>query len=233
MTDPRAGKVRRARDIRPGDVVADCGGETHEVIAVETAGKEVILHAADDLAIITGPNHQLVLPGVEVPAAPPAPKVRRTRKVRPVDSGSEFQRLAGVQGRHFDEQCRITLRHAGYDVSDRPFAVPELGIEVDAEAKATNGFRLWCEFKGSWLGTRPGTRRTDTAKKAICNAMLAWGEGEWPPMILLTSHLPEPGSRGATMMDVALRLGALLAVVDVYAGGADAQLRSLAYGEAS
>lgn len=52
--------ARRASTVRPGDVVADCGGEEHEVIDVERVDRRtVILHAADDLAIITDADHPI------------------------------------------------------------------------------------------------------------------------------------------------------------------------------
>lgn len=128
----------------------------------------------------------------------------------------DFQARAGEQGREFDRTCRSLLRLAGFVVDDRPFAVDELGIEVDAAALAPTGVTYWCEFKGSWFGPRPGCRRTDTAKKAICDALLTWvDDGDWPPFLLLTSHLPSPGSRGDRMLQVALSCGALLRAINV------------------
>lgn len=129
---------------------------------------------------------------------------------------SDFQALAGEQGREFDRDCRAVLRGMGYEVGPRPFVVPELGIEVDAVITSPAGVTYWCEFKGSWLGHRPGSRRTDTVKKALCDVLLAWvDEGDWPPFILLTSHMPKVGSRGDQMMQVALGVGALLRVINI------------------
>ena len=223
--------IKPARHVKPGDIVEDCGGEAHEVTDVEEVDGELIIYAADDLAIITAPDHQLVLPGMPPPPPPPAVEARparRTRTARTKDT-SDFQSSSTKQGRVFDEQCRILIEHAGFECSPRPFAVDQLGIEIDAEIKGPNGTLLWAEFKGSWLGTRPGASRTDTARKAIANAFLAWSDEEngWPPVILLTSHLPRPGSRGETMLRLALKVGALRAVVNVYEPGAEERLRAL------
>lgn len=129
---------------------------------------------------------------------------------------TDFQADAVEQGRLFDQQARMVCRHAGFtSVGDR-LVVAELGIEVDAPLTTINGTTVWAEFKGSWRGARPGMRRTDTAKKALCDALLAWAdEDERPPFIVLTSHSPEPGSRGDRMVGVAIAVGAVLAVLNI------------------
>lgn len=122
----------------------------------------------------------------------------------------DFQRLAGEQGRAFDAQCRLMLAPR-FDVCDKPFRVPAVGVEMDAMVTSkTTGNHYWCEFKGSWNGTRPGMMRTDTAKKALADVLLLHiAPEEYPPCIILTSHLPPAGSSGRAMVDTALRAGAL------------------------
>lgn len=128
---------------------------------------------------------------------------------------STFQSDASAQGRQFDELARNVLRWHGFTVNDVPFVVPELGIEVDAEA-VTGTRKFWCEFKGSWRGNRPGLMRTDSVKKALCDALLLWAdEVDHPPMLLLTTHSPKADSRGATMLAVAHALGAVVGVFNV------------------
>jgi hypothetical protein len=123
----------------------------------------------------------------------------------------DFQRLAGEQGRAFDAQCRVMLAPK-FDVCDRPFRVPGVGIEMDATITSkTTGREYWCEFKGSWNGTRPGMIRTDTVKKALADVLLLHvASHAFPPCIVLTSHLPPAGSAGRQMIDTALEAGALL-----------------------
>ena len=108
------------------------------------------------------------------------------------------------------------LEGLGFQVSKRPFVVPELGCEFDAEITATTGHKFWCEFKGSWHGERPGLRRTDTVKKALCDALLAHVATEsFPPVLLLTTHLPLAASSGDRMIKLAVSAGALADVVCV------------------
>jgi hypothetical protein len=83
---------------------------------------------------------------------------------------------------------------------------------MDATITSTaTGREYWCEFKGSWNGTRPGMMRTDTVKKALADVLLLHvAPNDYPPCIVLTTHLPLPGSAGQQMIDTALRSGALL-----------------------
>lgn len=140
-----------------------------------------------------------------------------------------FQSLSSSQGRQFEQQCRLVIRSQGLLVSDSPFAVPELGIEIDGEITAASGNRYWAEFKGSWQGSTPGLRRTDTVKKALANVFLAHvATGRYPPVVILTSHLPQAGSRGAVMLQVALESGALRDVININDPAAVGRLRQLA-----
>ncbi len=139
-----------------------------------------------------------------------------------------FQSLSSKQGQQFEQQCRLVIRSHGLWVSDSPFAVPELGIEIDGEITAPSGNRYWAEFKGSWQGSTPGLRRTDTVKKALANVLLAHvGPGRYPPIVVLTSHLPPAGSRGHVMLEVALQSGALRDVININDPAAVTRLRQL------
>ena len=136
-----------------------------------------------------------------------------------------FQRLAGEQGRAFDAQCRLMLAPK-FDVCEKPFRVPAVGVEMDAEvtSKATGNY-YWCEFKGSWNGSRPGMMRTDTAKKALADVLLLHvAPDDYPPCIVLTTHLPPPGSSGWAMINTALLSGALY---DIFCLSVPADMRRL------
>ena len=79
-----------------------------------------------------------------------------------------------------------------------------------------NGVIYWAEFKGSWQGKIPGLRRTDTVKKALANAFLvATAPDEYPPVIILTSHLPVAGSSGDRMLEAAAAAGAVAGVFNI------------------
>ena len=150
-----------------------------------------------------------VAPDVSAPSA-------REPELKPAEAVEAFQARGVRQGKAFDEQCRLVLQGLGFEVSDRPFTVADLGVEFDAEVRSRSGRVFWCEFKGSWHGPRPGLRRTDTVKKALTDAFIAHAaEGDYPPTLFLTTHTPNPGSSGDRMLEVALTSGALLDVINV------------------
>jgi hypothetical protein len=125
-----------------------------------------------------------------------------------------FQARGVAQGKAFDEQCRLVLQGLGFWVNDRPFKVNDVGIEIDAEIRSPAGQPYWCEFKGSWHGSRPGSRRTDTVKKALADALLLHvAPDDYPPVLLITSHLPVEGRSGAQMIKTAIESGALKDVI--------------------
>lgn len=115
-----------------------------------------------------------------------------------------FQGDASKQGKQFADICLDALRYAGWEVVTAEYAMPDVGLAVDAQATNQHGIDFFFEFKGSLQGDRPGSKRTDTLKKAIANGYLFTLSGEYQccaPMILLTSHIPDGGS-GLAMLNV-------------------------------
>lgn len=157
--------------------------------------------------------------GPEVPASagapePDPPLLPGDASAGDLVPGDAFQARGVRQGRQFDIQCRLVLQDLGFAVGEKPFVVPELGVEFDAAITSRGGRTYWCEFKGSWHGNRPGLRRTDTVKKALADAFLAHlAADDYPPVIFLTTHAPQQGSSGHRMLEVALRAGALRDVI--------------------
>ncbi len=123
---------------------------------------------------------------------------------------TDFQSLAGRQGRQFSDQCDLVLESEGF-LLDGSRRLLDCGVEIDRVARR-NGREVWFEYKGSFRGSTPGMRRTDTVKKAIANGALLAALGEHPPYVVLTSHSPERGSALA-MVDAAIRLGYLADVI--------------------
>lgn len=135
---------------------------------------------------------------------------------------TDFQASSTWQGQQFDKTCRFLLAQAGAKVSDRPFTVEGLGVEIDAEVIA-GSTTLWVEFKGSYQGYRPGLMRTDSVKKGVLTGALL-KDGDYPPYIMLTSHLPVIGSSGDKMLAAALRLDYIAEVVNAHTAGAVADM---------
>lgn len=129
---------------------------------------------------------------------------------------SNFQSWANEQGAAFNDECIRALSYAGFEIADTEVYLRDVGITLDAVTNNQRGVAMAWEFKGSWQGTRPGLIRTDTTKKAIANGtLMQWSEfGEFtPPMLIMTSHIPDSGD-SALMLQMALRKGILLDVVD-------------------
>lgn len=137
--------------------------------------------------------------------------------LRSTDPLVHFQRRGVAQGHAFDGQCRLLLRALGFfAVTDKPFRVVSVGIEVDAEAHTRTGTTIWFEFKGSWIGSRPGLRRTDSVKKAVASGcLLRASPVPYPDLVVMTTHRPVRGSAGERMLQLALTSAAIADVVCV------------------
>jgi hypothetical protein len=138
---------------------------------------------------------------------------------------TDFQSLAGRQGRHFSEQCDLVLDSEGFTREGRR-RLPQVGIEIDCVAHTRDGRLVWFEYKGSFRGSTPGMLRTDTVKKAIANGALLAALPDHPPYVVLTSHRPERGAARA-MLDAALELGYFADVICINDPGSARRLRAL------
>lgn len=113
------------------------------------------------------------------------------------------QKMASLQGALFEQNCRMSLECAGFEISRTHMLVREIGVEIDIVATSRQGISFFVTCKGSMRGDRPGARRTDTLKKALCDAFLLSQEG-WTPVILMTSHVADSGS-GRAMLEAVSR----------------------------
>ena len=125
--------------------------------------------------------------------------------------GDDFQADSSRQGTAFEQQAKAYLGALGFELHDRhKFA--DIGCEVDDVAEAPNGELVYFEYKGSFKGTRPGMRRTDTVKKALLTGFLLRSIGDDTPYYVLTSHLPTGGS-ALKMIDTAVAAKAVSGVL--------------------
>jgi hypothetical protein len=125
------------------------------------------------------------------------------------------QKLAKLQGDRFHAECIDALTMAGFEIAEQHFVVKDVGIELDCITNNRHGLAMAWEFKGSWQGERPGLRRTDTLKKAISNGYLFTQSDMYqmmPPLIVMTSHLPEKGD-GLAMLH-AVKRDVIMAFLD-------------------
>lgn len=151
-----------------------------------------------------------------------------------------FQRSAVEQGELFAQNCLLTLRLVGFDVVDTKFRTQDMGVEIDAIANNGQGIAFPFEFKGSFLGSRPGMLRSDTVKKAIATAYLfSLDETSqtMAPLIVLTSHRPTAGNiaKWLTRIDRSIILDVLSLADDrkqlaAYATMTEAEIKRLIMG---
>lgn len=118
-----------------------------------------------------------------------------------------FQRLASEQGREWRDLCVKALRRAGFVEIQLEQHLPDVGITLDIVATNLQGISLAIECKGSMMGDRPGSKRTDTVLKAIGEAFLLSQSAaavHFPPMLLMTSHIATTGAARAMLGAVPL-----------------------------
>lgn len=111
------------------------------------------------------------------------------------------QKLATEQGKLFEDSCELALRCAGFRIEDTHKVVQQIGVEIDIVVTNQNDIAFYFTCKGSMRGPRPGVRRTDTLKKAICDSFLLSQAG-WTPVVLLTSHIPYKGCGRAMLHSI-------------------------------
>lgn len=148
-----------------------------------------------------------------------------------------FQQSSSEQGELFAKNCLLTLKLVGFDVVLTKFRTRDMRVEIDAVANNTQGIAVPFEFKGSFLGSRPGMLRSDTTKKAISTAFLfSLDEAAqtMAPLIVLTSHKPTKGSPAqwlsrvprSILLDV-LSLTDDRRQLEAYANMTEAEIKSL------
>ena len=81
------------------------------------------------------------------------------------------------------------------------------GFEIDIVANDPEGKQWWIECKGSFRGSVPGSKRGDTVKKAVGVAWYLSTLEDRCPYMLVTSHLPNPGTNSERMLQAALQAG--------------------------
>lgn len=127
-----------------------------------------------------------------------------------------FQSLSTEQGAAFHDECLRALRYAGFEISDTEIRVRDVGIRLDAITNNRQGVAFAWEFKGSWQGSRPGLRRSDSALKMIAQGVLLSVSdyaSHMPPLFVLTSHFPNTPDVEA-MVNASIRSGWIAEVID-------------------
>lgn len=113
----------------------------------------------------------------------------------PADPVSESQARSSLHGKEFDSLAFEFLEEMGATIIERYTRVG--GYPLDALVEGANGRRYYVDARGTPDPTdRPkaGLRRQDTVLKFGFKALRLQQRGCPHPLLLLTSHMPKPGS---------------------------------------
>jgi site-specific DNA-methyltransferase (adenine-specific) len=147
------------------------------------------------------------------PSAAAAPRARPA-SVGPVES---FQARASKEGMAAQQLAAEVLTEAGFEIVKRNTRLRGLGVVINIVARDASGSLWYFDVSGAFTTTRGGLLRTDTVWKAlgrahvVANNRRAQKTLAGVPYVLISSHLPRPGSEG----DVALRAAGPDAIFDV------------------
>ena len=119
----------------------------------------------------------------------------------PADPASESQARSTLHGKEFDAEALELLESLGATVVEEYPKVD--GYPLDFLLEGPNGRRLLVDARGTPDRTdrgKAGLRRQDTVLKFGFKAMRLAARGCPYPLVLVTSHLPRPGSSSAFLL---------------------------------
>lgn len=115
------------------------------------------------------------------------------------EEAQTFQAKASLQGRLVHQAAWDVLCGAGFELVAEHYELSSLGVEVNLVVRDKLGEKWFCEVTGAYEGRRPGLLRTDTVRKIVGSAQLL-ARWRFTPFLILTTHLPKPGSHGDRML---------------------------------
>jgi DNA modification methylase len=156
-----------------------------------------------------------------MPSAP-APVVSQAV---PASTEDGFQARAEGEGKAAQAIAEGVLERAGFTIVGRNVRLRDLGLSINVLATDCEGVPWFFDVSGAFTTTRGGLLKTDTMWKSLGRAHVLSSRGK-APLVLLTSHLPRPGSDG----DTALRGAGMNAFFDaIEMLSSDAEFRLAAY----
>ncbi len=139
-----------------------------------------------------------------------APPSRLFDGFEAVTTAEDFQRRASKEGKKAQDIAKLRLEEAGFEIGRSPAKLRGLGVQFNFEViSQVDGQKWFVDVSGAFTTARPGLRRTDTLWKTLGRAYVLSTQPDHR-LLILTSHLPRPGSEG----DKALRAVAGKGVFD-------------------
>lgn len=124
-----------------------------------------------------------------------------------------YQRRSTVQFNTFKDMVRTLLAERGFKLLGKK-RFPN-GVEVHDIAVNALGEQWYLRYCGSWVGDRPGLKRSDTVKKFLHNAYSLHADGDRTPYVVITNQVPKPGSASDRFLKDAERHGVLHKVFNI------------------
>jgi site-specific DNA-methyltransferase (adenine-specific) len=164
-----------------------------------------------------------------------------TESIEPpaVDSSDDFQARATREGKAAQQIAQDTLEAAGFTVQKRSYRVKGTGAQFNFLATDQVDNPWYVDVSGAFTTTRGGLRRTDTVWKTLGRALVLresqqLDDPNAPPirLLLLTSHLPQPGSEGDKALRAAGKGGAFWDAVEMLNDNGRKRLAAYATGKA-
>lgn len=156
-----------------------------------------------------------------------------------VDPSDHFQARATKEGKAAQQIAQDLLEAAGFTVQKRSYRVKGSGAQFNFLVTDAADNPWYVDVSGAFTTTRGGLRRTDTVWKTLGRALVLresekQDEATALPvrLLLLTSHLPQPGSEGNKALRAAGKGGAFWDAVEMYDDAGRARLAAYASGEA-
>ncbi len=121
------------------------------------------------------------------------------------DTGDDFQARATREGQAAQQIAKLVLERAGFQIAGTNVKARGLGVTINLQARDLEG-ELWnFDVTGAFTTTRGGLLRSDSVWKALGRASVLANNDYGPAeangrLVLLTSHLPKPGSDGDRAM---------------------------------
>ena len=144
---------------------------------------------------------------------------------------ADFQRRATEEGKAAQAIAEKVLTEAGFDIVSRNARLRGLGMTMNFVAVDQREEEWYFDVSGAFSSNRGGLRRTDTLWKSLGRAhVLANSDRQATPVILLTSHLPRPGTDGDRALHAATA-DAFFDAIEMYDLEGQGRLQAYARGE--
>ena len=110
-------------------------------------------------------------------------------------TNEDFRSRATEEGKAAQALAADVLEGAGFEICERNYKIPGLGLLVNLVATDANREKWYFDVTGAFTATRGGLLRTDTLWKSLGRASVLATQ-KVRPLVLLSSHLPPRRTTG-------------------------------------